>query len=165
MYRAGICLHSNSILDYEGGSVMKEWMKSFAIGLGIACMFFCAVCVFFDLRNGGTFILEDHMFTKMMVATIAIGLGWGAPAMLYHNDKKPLPGQMILHLLCGMTVMTIASYLVGWIPVSLGIGACIAVLAGQYACALLIFAGMYHHNKKLAQKMNARMQELNRELH
>ena len=143
---------------------MKEWLKNFAIGLGIACMFFCAVGVFFDIWNGGTFMLENHMFTKMVVATVVIGLGWGTPGALYQNDKKPLPRQMILHLLIGMTVMTIASYFAGWLPVSLGIGGCLAVLAGQYACALLVFVGMYRYNKKLADKMNERVQELNREL-
>lgn len=139
---------------------MKEVMKSTAIGLGIALAIFCIIGVIFDIAFAGNFQMTDHSFTKMVVGCVLTGLAWGAPAAVYKNEKLSMGMKSLIHIGIGVIVQTVVAYFVGWIPKELGVGRCLLIVAGEIAFALIIWVCFYIANKKQAEKMNRRIQNM-----
>ena len=144
---------------------IKNVINSCLRGIGMAAVISSAIGISYEVSNGGVMESSAYYFTKMVLASIAIGIGWGAPVFLYDDEKRSALQSAVLHILIGCTVMIIASYAAGWIPTEKGMSMIVFVIAAQIGTALLIWLFMYQRIKRLAQKMNARMQELNRELH
>ena len=144
---------------------MKSVMNNCLRGIGIAAVISSVISISYEVSNGGSMESTDYYFTKMVLACIAIGIGWGVPVFLYDDEKRSALQSAVLHILIGCTVMMLASYAAGWIPTEKGMSMIVFVIAAQIGTALLIWLFMYQRNKRLAQKMNERMQELNRELH
>ena len=55
---------------------MKDLLKSTCISIGMALTIFCLVGVVFDIGFGGNFSLEGYQFTRMVVGSVLIGLGF-----------------------------------------------------------------------------------------
>ena len=142
---------------------MKNVINNCLRGIGIAAVISSAISISHEVSNGGVMESSAYYFTKMVLASIAIGIGWGAPVFLYDDEKRSALQSAVLHILTGCTVMMIASCAAGWIPTEKGLPVIGVVIAVQIGTALLIWLFMYQRNKKLAEKMNARVQELNRE--
>ncbi len=138
---------------------MRKIFKSSLIGIGIALAVFTLVGIVFDFSFGGTFLMEGHSYTKMAVGCILVGIGFGAPSIVYGNDALAYPLQVSLHLGIGFAVLMIVSFTVGWIPASLGIGAAIGYIAADLVFVLLIWFGFYRHYRKEAELMNSKIQE------
>ena len=141
---------------------IKNVINSCLRGIGMAAVISSAIGISYEVSNGGVMESSAYYFTKMVLASIAIGIGWGAPVFLYDDEKRSALQSAVLHILIGCTVMIIASYAAGWIPTEKGLPVIGVVIAVQIGTALLIWLFMYQRNKKLADKMNARVQELNR---
>lgn len=141
---------------------IKYILQSTLAAVGIAATIFCIAGVIFDAVNKGNFRLENYAFTKMVIGTFVIGLGFGLPTFVYNNDNMSVAIQSLIHMGIGCVVMTVTAYFVGWIPTENGVGAAIAAIAAEIAIALLIWLFFYAHIKKLAKKMNKRIAEINR---
>ncbi len=77
----------------------KQLMKSIFEGVSIACILFCLIGVIFDLIYGGTFTLTSYSFTKMVIGTMIVGLGFSLPTLIYENEKYFLSMRM-RNILC-----------------------------------------------------------------
>ena len=143
---------------------MKSVINNCLRGIGIAAVIASVSSILYEVSNGGVMESGGYFFTKMVLASIAIGIGWGAPVFLYEEEKRSTMQSAVLHILIGCTVMMIASWVAGWIPAEKGLPVVLTVIAIQVGTALLIWFFMYQRNKKLATKMNERMQELSRKL-
>ena len=75
--------------------------------------------------------MTNYAFSKMAIATVVIGLGFGIPAVVYDNEKLSLFTQTIIHMGAGCIVMTVTAYLVGWIPMNHGPLLMIAILVEE----------------------------------
>lgn len=128
-----------------------------AIGLA-AAMFIIAVVVF-EVNYNGSFQSTHYAFSKMAAGTLAIGLGFGLPTFIYENDNLSLPVQILIHIGTGCVVMTVTSFLVGWITPEQGVLAIICTLVGQIIIAFVIWLFFYAHQKKLAKEINQRIKE------
>lgn len=138
-------------------------MKKLAIislqGIGIACTIYALFGILFDNLNQGNFLMENYSYTKQAIACIIIGIGFSAPSEIYHNEKLPFAFQFIFHMGIGCSVYLIASFCVGWIPVSLGLTNCIIIVVGQLAVAFLIWLCFSFHYRKLAKDINKKLQQ------
>lgn len=137
---------------------LKEILKSTCISIGMALVIFCAIGIYFDVRYNGNFSLANYQFTKMVVACLVIGLGFGVPSFVYDVESIPRPMQVVLHLGIGLIVYTTTSYLVGWLgsihtPVQFFL-----LLGGQILLAVLIWVGFLLFYRKEAHLLNEKLQ-------
>ena len=116
----------------------KQLMKSIFEGVSIACILFCLIGVIFDLIYGGTFTLTSYSFTKMVIGTMIVGLGFSLPTLIYENEKYSLLVQTLIHMSIGTIVM---------------------IIVGLYV-SLIIWYIYYLQSKKLAKKMNERIKDI-----
>ncbi len=144
---------------------MKEKRNTILVSsltsVGIAAIVFCIHGVIFDFVYGGNFHLEGYAYTKMVIGTLVIGLGFGIPTFVYENENMSTAIQTLIHMGIGCVVMTLTSYAVGWIPGEQGAAAVIAAVAGEIGIAFVIWLFFYIHRKKLARQINQRIAEMN----
>ncbi len=139
----------------------NTFLISTLAALGIAAAMFCIMAVVFDIIYKGNFHTEDYYLTKMVIGTLAIGLGFGLPTIVYNNDNMSVAMQALIHMGIGCVVMTITAFIVGWIPTDKGVGASVITIAGEIAVAFIFWLLFYIHQKKLAKEMNKKISELN----
>lgn len=133
------------------------------VSMGIAAMMFIIVGVIFDCIFHGNMEMKNYAFSKMAIATVVIGLGFGIPAVVYDNEKLSLFTQTIIHMGTGCIVMTVTAYLVGWIPMNHGPLLMIAILLEEIAVAFGIWFLFYLQQKRLVTQMNQRISKINHE--
>ena len=132
------------------------------VSMGIAAMMFILAGVIIDRIFHGNMQLTNYAFSKMAIATVVIGLGFGLPAVVYDNEKLSLFTQTIIHMGTGCIVMTVTAFLVGWIPMHHGPLLMIAILLEEIALAFVIWFVFYLQQKKLVKQMNQRVNEINK---
>ena len=132
------------------------------VSMGIAAMMFILVGVIIDRIFHGNMQMTNYAFSKMAIATVVIGLGFGLPAVVYNNEKLSLFTQTIIHMGTGCIVMTVTAFLVGWIPLNHGPLLMIAILLEEIALAFVIWFVFYLQQKKLVKQMNQRVNEINK---
>ena len=132
------------------------------VSIGIAAMMFILAGVIIDRIFHGNMQMTNYAFSKMAIATVVIGLGFGLPAVVYDNEKLSLFTQTIIHMGTGCIVMTVTAFLVGWIPLNHGPLLMIAILLEELAIAFVIWFLFYLQQKKLVKQMNQRVKEINK---
>lgn len=129
-------------------------------GVGFAAILFVLTGVIFDCDNGGTIVLHHYGFSKMALGTLVIGLGFGLPAVVYEREELSRPVQILIHMGTGCTVLLITSWVVGWMPATQGLLGILKIAAGQLLLAFSLWFGFYLNRKKLAEKMNQKLSDL-----
>ena len=139
--------------------IIKDMMKSAIVSMMVSFTIFAIVGVIFDVINGGVFMLENHMFSKMVLACMVVGLGFGVPSAIYQFENIPLAIRTIIHLGIGLAVYFVAALNVGWIPRQAGVMACVVTIVGGVVITFVIWLGFMRYNKRLAGKMNEAIRE------
>ena len=83
---------------------MKDLLKSIVISIGMALAIFSFVGIIFDVTGGGVYTLENYKYTKMVIASVIVGLGFGVPTMVYKSDKLPMPVKVLVHMGIGCII-------------------------------------------------------------
>lgn len=137
-----------------------DMLRSTAIGIGLAMAIFCLSGVGFDIAYGGHFSLDNYMFTKMVVGCIIIGIGFGAPTVVYRNESLPMPVRVIIHMGIGCAVYTPVAFAVGWMGGAASIGQAILSAVIHLGVAFGIWFLFMRYYRKEAEKMNEKIQEM-----
>ena len=141
---------------------VKELFKSIVISIGMALAIFCIVGIFFDVSSGGKFSLENYSFTKMVLGSMIVGLGFGVPTIVYNKDSLPMPIRVIIHMGTGCVIYTVVAYSVGWIGGSATVLQGILIALVQPAVAFIIWFCFMCFYRKEAKKMNEKLQAMKR---
>ena len=142
---------------------MNTVFKRLVFGIFIGCTIFAVIGLIFDITNSGNFSLTNWAYTKMVLGSMLIGIGFSAPTFVYDNEKLHYAVKVMIHLGIGCTVMLAVSFGVGWIPVAAGWKICAMVIGGYLLCAILIWLVLSHYFKREAEKINAKiLQEKNK---
>ena len=139
--------------------VFKDILKSTLISIVASMCIFVIVGLVFDQVGKGTFALNDYMFTKMVIACVITGLGFGVPTFLYSMENIPMAFASIIHLGIGFAIYFLVASQVGWIPKQAGTVACVATVAGVIVVGLIIWACFLKYNKNLAERMNKALEQ------
>ena len=139
---------------------VKELFKSIVISIGMALAIFCIVGIFFDVSSGGKFSLENYSFTKMVLGSMIVGLGFGVPTVVYNKDSLPMPIRVIIHMGTGCVIYTVVAYSVGWIGGSATVLQGILIAAVQLVVAFIIWFCFMCFYRKEAKKMNEKLQAM-----
>ena len=142
------------------GNVIKDIVKSTIISIGMALTIFCLVGVFFDVTYGGNFSLEGYQFTKMVIGSALVGLGFGVPTVVYNSERLPQPVKVLIHMGTGCVIYTIVAFCVGWFGGSVSVVQGLAIAGIQLLVAFIIWFCFMRYYKKEAQKMNEKIQAM-----
>ena len=132
----------------------KVVAKRALVSIAMSLFIFIAIGMYFDIKESGTFTLTDYGFTKMVLACIVSGLGFGVPTILYNSEKISPALASVIHLGIGFAIYFAAASFVGWIPVERGLKACVITVVGVVVIGLIIWICFMKYNKDLAAKMN-----------
>ena len=137
---------------------MKKVLSAAWGGIKIACTVFIISSFFVTLSaKEGTFASTSGML-KLCLSTFAIGLGFGIPSLIYETELS-MPVKVLIHMGIGCAVMIAAAIVNGWARFGGEHGALIglAVIAGQVAIAFIIWFIQYRRAKKLAERINGKL--------
>lgn len=135
---------------------MKNILKSTAMGIAIAIGLFLLVGIISDFRSHGELVMQSYAFSKMLLGSIVVGIGFGLPASIYKNETMPMLLKAVIHLGIGSVVLILVSVFVGWYPKE----HILPAVAVQLAFTFLIWLGFYFYNKNLEKKMNRKIEML-----
>ncbi len=139
---------------------VKDLVKSTMISIGMAMTIFCLAGVVFDIGYKGNFSLDNYRFTKMVIGSLLVGLGFGIPTIVYENENLPMPVRVIIHMGTGCIVYTIVAFAVGWIGGAATLTQGILIAAVQFAIAFIVWSLFMSHYRKEAEKMNDIIQKM-----
>ena len=139
---------------------VRDLLKSTVISIAMAMAIFCLVGIVFDIGYKGNFSLENYRFTKMVVGSILVGLGFGLPTVVYRKDSLPVPVRVLIHMGIGCVVYTVVAFAVGWFGGATSIGQGLLIAAIQLAVAFLIWFLFMRYYRAEAKKMNDKIQKM-----
>ena len=139
---------------------VKDLIKSTVISIGMALTIFCLVGIVFDVGYGGNFSLENYRFTKMVVGSLLVGLGFGVPTIVYNKESLPMPIRVVIHMGIGCVIYTIVAYTVGWFGGSATVTQGILIAAIQLLVAFIIWFCFMRYYRREAKKMNDKIQAM-----
>ena len=139
---------------------VRDLLKSTVISIAMAMAIFCLVGIVFDIGYKGNFRLENYRFTKMVVGSILVGLGFGLPTVVYRKDSLPVPVRVLIHMGIGCVVYTVVAFAVGWFGGATSIGRGLLIAAIQLAIAFLIWFLFMRYYRAEAKKMNDKIQKM-----
>jgi len=143
-------------------NILKDIVKSTIISIGMALTIFCLAGIVFDVAYGGNFSLEGYRFTKMVIGSAIVGLGFGVPTVVYNSDRLPQPIKVLIHMGIGCVIYTIVAYAVGWFGGSATLAQGLIIAAIQLLVAFIIWFCFMRYYRKEAKKMNEKIQSLKR---
>ena len=141
-------------------NIVKDLIKSTVISIGMALTIFCLVGIVFDVGYGGNFSMENYRFTKMVVGSILVGLGFGLPTIVYNRESLPMPIRVVIHMGIGCVVYTLVAYAVGWFGGSATVTQGILIAAIQLLVAFIIWFCFMRYYRREAKKMNEKIQAM-----
>lgn len=149
---------SENIWEYDEEDrtmkIFKQIVHSALISIAMSFAVFIIIGIVFDIKDGGDFTLTGYGFTKMALACLVTGLGFGVPTILYNSEKiSPIIASFI-HLGIGFAIYFAAASFAGWIPFERGLAACLITVIGVIIIGLIIWFCFMLYNKNLAEKMN-----------
>ena len=164
MYQEPICRRLKNIWDYEEENAMKDTWKDIArssvVSIGMSLTIFCLMGMIADIIGGGNFNLDHYRFTKMVIGSIIVGLGFGVPTFIYRKDSLPMPIRVIIHMGTVCVIYTLVAFAVGWMGGTGSVAKAIVAAAVQIAVAFLIWYLFMRYYRREAKEMNERIQEM-----
>ena len=139
---------------------MKDLLKSIVISIGMALAIFSIVGIIFDITGGGVYTLENYRYTKMVIASVIVGLGFGVPTMVYKSDKLPMPVKVLVHMGIGCIIYTIVAFSVGWLGGAASVTQGILIACIQLAVAFIIWFCFMRYYRKEADEMNKKIKSM-----
>ncbi len=139
---------------------MKDLLKSIVISIGMALAIFSFVGIVFDVMGGGVYTLENYRYTKMVIASVIVGLGFGVPTLVYKSDRIPTPVKVLVHMGIGCIIYTIVAFSVGWLGGASSVIQGILIACIQLAVAFVIWFCFMRYYRKEAKEMNDKISSM-----
>ena len=137
---------------------MKKAVKSLLLGIALGLSIFALTGVVFDIAYSGVYHLENWSYTKMVLGSMAVGVGFSLPALVY-GGRLPFPLKLLIHMGTGCTVMLLTALAVGWIPLGAGRRALFLAVACEVLTAFLIWLCFFLYHRRLARRLNEKLRE------
>lgn len=139
---------------------MKDLLKSIVISIGMALAIFSFIGIVFDVMGGGVYTLENYRYTKMVIASVIVGLGFGVPTLVYKSDRIPTPVKVLVHMGIGCIIYTIVAFSVGWLGGASSVTQGILIACIQLAVAFVIWFCFMRYYRKEAKEMNDKISSM-----
>ncbi|RYQ37840.1 DUF3021 family protein [Bifidobacterium pseudolongum] len=125
-----------------------------ATGIGIAAFLAMAFSAVAGLAMGGE---TGAMLVKQFGVVLLCGIGYGAPAVVWTNDRLATWAKALIALVPGTLMYTAAAWWMGWIPRQYGASAVVWSIVVMLACTAVISAICGFVFRGNVRKMNAQL--------
>lgn len=125
-----------------------------ATGIGIAAFLAMAFSAVAGLAMGGE---TGAMLVKQFGVVLLCGIGYGAPAVVWTNDRLATWAKALIALVPGTLMYTAAAWWMGWIPRQYGASAVGWSIVAMLACTAVISAICGFVFRGNVRKMNAQL--------
>mgnify|MGYP002510746334 FL=1 len=125
-----------------------------ATGIGIAAFLAMAFSAVAGLAMGGE---TGAMLVKQFGVVLLCGIGYGAPAVVWTNDRLATWAKALIALVPGTLMYTAAAWWMGWIPRQYGASAVVWSIVTMLACTAVISAICGFVFRGNVRKMNAQL--------
>lgn len=125
-----------------------------ATGIGIAAFLAMAFSAVAGLAMGGE---TGAMLVKQFGVVLLCGIGYGAPAVVWTNDRLATWAKALIALVPGTLMYTAAAWWMGWIPRQYGASAVVWSIVTMLACTAVISAICGFVFRGNVCKMNAQL--------
>lgn len=142
---------------------MKRLFTLLIGGIGTALAVFAVLGVIWDVKSGGNYGMNNWSYTKMVIGSIVVGIGYSVPALIYDNPNIPYGMQVLFHMGIGSAVYIITSFAVGWIPASAGAGSCVLAVGAELLLAFGLWLCFNLYYRKMAKEMDRKIKDLKSE--
>lgn len=142
------------------GKAVKDILKSTVISIGMALTIFSIVGMIFDIMGGGNFSMEGYQFTKMVIGSAIVGIGFGVPTVVYNSEKLPMPVKVLIHMGIGCVIYTVVAYAVGWFGAAASPLQGLGIAGIQLLVAFIIWFCFMRYYRKEAKQMNEKIQAM-----
>ncbi len=139
---------------------MKRLVNLLIKGIGTSLVTFTILGIVWDIKNGGNYIMNNWSYTKMVVAAIIVGIGFAVPALIYYNPNIPSCMKVLFHMGLGCTILLITSFIVGWIPMSLGLKECVFTVMVELLISFILWLCFTLYYKRVAKRMNEQIKNM-----
>lgn len=123
-------------------------------GIGIAAFLAMAFSAVAGLAMGGE---TGAMLVKQFGVVLLCGIGYGAPAVVWTNDRLATWAKALIALVPGTLMYTAAAWWMGWIPRQYGASAVAWSIVAMLACTAVISAICGFVFRGNVRKMNAQL--------
>lgn len=135
-------------------AIGRALAKYTAVGIGIAAFIAMAFSAVAGLVMGGE---TGAMLVKQFAAMLAIGVAYGAPAVVWLSDRLAKWAQMLIALAPGTVVYMLIAWWIGWIPRQYGVWAVVSVVVSILVFTAIISAICGVVFRADVRRMNARL--------
>lgn len=135
-------------------AIGRALAKYTAVGIGIAAFIAMAFSAVAGLVMGGE---TGAMLVKQFAAMLAIGVAYGAPAVVWLSDRLAKWAQMLIALAPGTVVYMLIAWWIGWIPRQYGVWAVVSVVVFILVFTAIISAICGVVFRADVRRMNARL--------
>lgn len=97
-----------------------------AVGIGIAAFISMCCSAVTGLVIGGD---SGRMLVKQFGVILICGIGYGAPAIIWLNERLSTWAKLLIAIVPGTVIYTIAAWWMGWIPRQFGVWSLLAFIA------------------------------------
>lgn len=125
-----------------------------ATGIGIAAFLAMAFSAVAGLAMGGE---TGAMLVKQFGVVLLCGIGYGAPAVVWTNDRLATWAKALIALVPGTLMYTAAAWWMGWIPRQYGASAVVWSIVAMLTCTAVISAICGFVFRGNVRKMNAQL--------
>lgn len=125
-----------------------------ATGIGIAAFLAMAFSAVAGLAMGGE---TGAMLVKQFGVVLLCGIGYGAPAVVWTNDRLATWAKALIALVPGTLMYTAAAWWMGWIPRQYGASTVVWSIVAMLACTAVISAICGFVFRGNVRKMNAQL--------
>lgn len=145
--------------------MIKRVFNYLFYGIGWGCTCFVVInCIGVIIAGNDWLKPVMDNFLAQALGSVFVGICCATSAIVYTFEKLARWKQIAIHFAVGLTGYIATAYKLMWIPVQgIGYGAIFIIIA------VLIFTAIwfcfYMFNKQEAKKMNARLKELEKDIH
>ncbi|PLS28345.1 hypothetical protein CGZ88_0507 [Bifidobacterium anseris] len=124
-------------MNNSNPSIGKTLAIYTATGIGIASFIGSLFSGIVGMIMGGS---TGSMLVKQFVATLVIGIAFGAPAIIWVSDRLATWIKLIVAIVPGTIIYTCIAWWIGWIPREYGVWAVISTIVMILVVTLIICA-------------------------
>lgn len=132
-------------------------------GIAWGCTVSTFVLIIGAMTAGDAFLPANAgAFIKQAVSSMIIGVGFVVPTVIYNKKSLNRGVQILIHMGTGFLIYFPIAFYMNWIPVDLGWQITLTSILISVIVSFIILSAFYLYYKKEAQKINERIDGLNR---
>ena len=138
---------------------LKNLFKSTLYAIAISLFFTVFALIGIEQSLNGVLDLGSYGFTKAMLGTLLIGLGYGIPTFIYDLKSMSIALKSIIHMSIGVGIMMLVFIKFGFTQETYNLVDVLEVLIVPVIVAIIIWYANYIHYKKVAKLMNEKLKD------